>query len=126
MITMAILLIKKQDRIGTDPFHTNGNILIDICSGAFGASELHLADFENPSNRDAVGTILSNAVSGWYWSTLEGTAFPFINPTGSTQFRLRFQIQDNDDGGNDYLKFYSGNARVEDRPQLRIEYYVPR
>jgi hypothetical protein len=32
-----------------------------------------------------------------------------INKTGTTQFRLRFQKDDNDDLAADYLKFYSGN-----------------
>lgn len=51
---------------------------------------------------------------------------PYIHLIGFTQFRLRFQKDDNDDMGADYLKFYSGNAGTASyRPQLIVEYYVP-
>ena len=76
---------------------------------------------------NSVGTIQNNPVGGWYWALLDNTAYPYINLAGVTQFRLGFQIDDNDDRGDDYLKFYSGNYNVlEDRPQLLIEYYVQR
>jgi len=44
---------------------------------------------------------------------------------GITQIRLRFQKDDNDDAGADYLKIYSGDAPAVSRPQLIVEYYVP-
>jgi hypothetical protein len=54
------------------------------------------------------------------------TSFPNINLTGTTQFRLRFQKDDNDDLGADYMKFFSGNyATASARPTLIIEYTVP-
>ncbi|MEW6403776.1 MAG: Ig-like domain-containing protein, partial [Chloroflexota bacterium] len=131
-ITMLLLMIKKQDRIGTDPFTTHGNILIDIRSGAFGSfgpfpvNSLQVSDFQFPSSRDAVGAFPNNPVGGWYWAMLDTTAFQYVNRTGVTQFRLRFQLDDNDDLGNDYLRFYSGNYSAQvDRPQLSVEYYVP-
>jgi hypothetical protein len=50
----------------------------------------------------------------------------YINKTGPTQFRLRFQIDDNDDMGADTIKFYSGDSTVIDlRPTLQVEYYIP-
>jgi len=65
---------------------------------------------------------------GWasvYWSTRDGAAFPYINLTGVTHLRLRFQIDDNDDLGDDYIKFFSGNSAAKaDRPQLLVEYYI--
>jgi hypothetical protein len=38
---------------------------------------------------------------------------------------LRFEIDDNDDLGADYLSFYSGSAAEADRPELVVTYYVP-
>jgi hypothetical protein len=131
VVTMVILSIKRRDRIGTDPFTTHGNVLIDIRSGAFGSLgpfpiySLQTTDFQFPASRDAVGAIANNPVSGWYWSSLDSTAFQYINLFGVTQFRLRYQLDDNDDLGNDYLKFFSGNQSSQgDRPQLLVEYYV--
>ena len=49
-----------------------------------------------------------------------------MNKTGTTQFRLRFLTDDNNDNAADYMKFFSGNyATASARPTLIIEYYVP-
>jgi hypothetical protein len=54
------------------------------------------------------------------------TAYPYINKTGTTQFRLRFKLDDDNDNTADYMKFFSGNyGTVNDRPVLVIQYYVP-
>ena len=43
-----------------------------------------------------------------------------------TLFYLRFKLDDNNDKGADYIKFFSGNYRTASyRPQLVITYYVP-
>ncbi len=53
-------------------------------------------------------------------------AFAFINKIGVTQFRLRFQLDDDNDSIADLLRFFSGdyfNAAL--RPTLIIEYTLP-
>jgi len=133
VITMVILTIKRQGLIGTDPFDTHQNINIDIqkgyfgSAGLFGINGLDLSDFQVPASKSSAGTIYNNPVNGWYWAMLDNTAIPYVNLTGVTQFRLGFQVDDNDDRGDDYLKFFSGNYKAQsDRPQLQVEYYVPR
>jgi hypothetical protein len=125
-------MIKGAGNVGSDPFNTLQNILVDIHSGPFGYigpfpyRGLQASDFQNPSSKDAVGLIQNNPYYGWYWTWLDSSAFQYINVNGITQFRLRFQLDDNDNGRNDYLKFYSGNYNVlTDHPQLSVEYYVP-
>lgn len=132
VITMAILIIKKQGLVGTDPFGTHQNISIDIRSGPFGSigpfgfSGLQLEDFQAPATQNSVGIIQNNSVGGWFWAALDTISLPIINRTGVTQLRLSFQTDDNDDLGDDYLLFYSGNHDVlAERPHLLIEYYVP-
>lgn len=132
IITQVILTIKKQAHVGTDPFVTHRNILIDIRTGYFGSlgpfsiGALQAVDFQAPAHRNAVGVISNNSVGGWYWSLLDGTANAYINPIGVTQIRLGFQVEDNDDRDNDYVKFFSGNTNaLGDRPQLMVKYYVP-
>ncbi len=44
---------------------------------------------------------------------------------GVTQFRLRFNKDDNHDFGADFLKIYSGNAGAKSQPQLIVEYNLP-
>ena len=127
VITKVTLKIRKQGLVGTNPFTTHGNILVDVRKGAFGGSNaLQLTDFQAAASKNAAGTIKNTPSSGWYPVTFNSSAFTYINLTGMTQFRLRFQLDDNDDLGADYLKFYSGNySSVSLHPLLVIEYYVP-
>ena len=133
VVTQAILMIKKQDVIGTDPFTTHQNISVDIRNGLFGNFELFKfgslqpQDFQAPADMYMVGTIQNNPVSDWFWVLLDSRAFPYISLTNVTQLRLGFLLDDNDDLGDDYIKFYSGDYDAQkDRPHLLIEYYVPR
>ena len=53
-------------------------------------------------------------------------AYPLVNLTGHTQFRLRFALDDDDDRRGDCLSFYTGDAAVAaDRPELIVSYYIP-
>ena len=133
VITRALLMIKKDGLAGDDPFTTHQNILVDIRSGAFGFigpfpyRGLQVSDFQSPAHKDAVGMIENNPFNGWYWAWLDSSAFEYISRSGITQIRLRFQIDDDDDMADDYLKFYSGDYDgMADRPRLVIEYYQQR
>jgi len=123
VIKKVKLRIKKQGLVGTDPFTTHGNILVDIRKGAFGGNKaLQLTDFQAAASKNAAGKIKNTPYPG----TFNSSAFPYINLTGVTQFRLRFAMDDNNDHGADYLEFYSGDAgTASDRPLLIIQYYVP-
>ena len=78
-------------------------------------------DFQSPADKEAVGLIQNNPYYGWFWTWLDSSAFQYINLNGTTQFRLRFELDDNDDRGNDYLSYYRD---ITNRPQLVIEYYT--
>jgi hypothetical protein len=131
VITRALLMVKSDGWVGDNPFSTHQNILADIRSGAFGFigpfpyRGLQVSDFESPAHREAVGMIENNPFNGWYWAWLDSSAFEYIDLNGITQIRLRFQIDDDDDLANDYLRFFSGDHdQLADRPRLVIEYYV--
>lgn len=133
VITQAILMLQFQGAAGTDPFATHQYIWIDIREGAFGSfgpfavGALQASDFQAPASAYLVGTIQNNPVGNWYWSLLDARSFPFINRKGSTQFRLGFLLDDNNDKGEDYLSFFSGNfSGASDRPTLLVEYYAPK
>jgi hypothetical protein len=126
VITKVTLKIKLQGLVGNDPFDTHGNLLVDIRKNVFGGNkDIQLGDFQAAASKKNAGTIPRTPVSGWHTKVLSSAVFPYINPHGLTQFRLRFQLDDNDDTNADYLKFYSGDADAASRPQLVIEYYVP-
>ena len=133
VITRALLMLKGQGMVGTDPFTTHQNIVLDIRSGAFGFigpfpfRGLQVSDFQSPSSQDAVGMIENNPFNGWYWAWLDGSSFQYINLNGITQIRLRFQLDDDNNLTNDYISFYSGDYEdLASRPRLVVEYYIPR
>jgi len=132
VITKALLMIQGSGLAGTNPFETHGNIQVDIRSGSFSAlgplplRGLQASDFQAPASMEAAGVIQNNPYYGWYWTWLDSIAFQYIDVYGVTQFRLLFQLDDNNDRGNDYLRFHSGDSGAEsERPQLVIEYYLP-
>jgi hypothetical protein len=131
VITRALLMIKKEGVVGTDPFTTHGDILVDIHAGAFGFfgpfpfRGLQDSDFQSPSSMDSAGMLQNNPLGGWHWAWLDSASFQRIDLDGFTQIRLRFQIEDNDDLGIDQVRFYSGDYEDQaDRPRLVVEYFV--
>jgi alpha-tubulin suppressor-like RCC1 family protein len=127
VLTKVTLKIKKQGLVGSNPFSTHQGLLVDIKKPYFGtALALAAHDFQATANKLAVGTFGTTASSGWYSVTLLNAAYPYINRTGTTQFRLRFKLDDDNDNTADYMKFFSGNyGTATDRPVLVIQYYVP-
>jgi|GEM_PF-3019792 len=128
VITKVTLRIKKQKHFGTNPFTTHGALRADIRKPFLGpGAALQAADFQAAPGASAVASFGTAPRAGdWYSAVLTSTGRTFVNRTGTTQFRLRFNLDDNDDNGADYAAFHSGNASVAaNRPQLVIEYYVP-
>jgi hypothetical protein len=126
IITGATLKIKKQGQAGTNPFNTHVGLRIGIRRPYFGlAADLAINDFQALASMKTIATFSRTPAGEWYSASLTTTAYPYINRAGTTQFRLRFEKDDNDDRGADYLRFYSGNAAVAYRPVLFIEYSIP-
>ena len=127
IITAAQLMIRYQGVVGTDPFPTFGNLLVDIHSGYFGNSiGLELADFSAPASPSTFQEHLSPMPYNWYGTNLSTASnLELINKAGWTQFRLRFALPSNKNNISDYDKFYSGNGPTGSQPQLIVTYYVP-
>lgn len=132
VVTKATLMIRSQSYTGTNPFATHGNIAVDIRKGHFGSAglmgvnSLDRGDFQASASLSNAGIISNNPVTDWYWAVLDPAASQFINLTGVTEFRLRFQLGDNADRSNDWIRFYSGNYHSStSHPILQVEYYVP-
>ncbi len=125
-ITSAQVNIKRQGLVGTDPFATHGNLLLEIRNGLFSNDlDLSLSDFAAPPSGSAPDTFATSTYI-WYAANLSSSNLALVNKYGITQFRLRFDLDDNDDLSSDYLKFFSGDATYEaDHPQLVITYVVP-
>jgi len=131
-VIMKVTLKIRQwgNPVGTNPFSILGGLKVDIRKPYFGSSlNLLASDFQAGANTSGIGTFGSMPVSSWrpwYSAILSNTAFPFINLTGTTQFRLRFSVDDNDNMSADYMRFLSGDYwTVNVHPTLIIEYHLP-
>jgi hypothetical protein len=126
-ITKVVLKIRKQGQVGSSPFGLLGVLRADVRKPWFGTSlNLIASDFQAAAQKIAVGTFGATPVSNWYSAILLSSGYPYINKTGTTQFKLYFTKGDNDDNAADYMKFFSGNyATASARPTLIIEYYIP-
>ena len=125
VILSATLNVKRARILGTNPFDTHGALGVEIGTPCFGSScSLEASDFQAGA-QDIAGLLSSFSVDGWHSAPLGVNVFPYIDRTGATQFRLRFELEDNNDRGMDAIQFLSGDAPPDDRPQLIIEYYAP-
>ena len=127
VVTRVTLKIKKQGLTGTNPFTILGGLKVDIRKPFFGMeAELASADFQAAAEKISAGTFNRIPINNWYTGILSSSGNSGINLRGTTQFRLRFEKDDNDDLGADLLKFYSGNfTTIANQPKLIIEYFIP-
>jgi Right handed beta helix region len=126
VIVSAQLKIKRQGIVGTDPFGTHGTLFLEIRSGSFSNSAaLQTSDFSAAASPGALRDPFAGLTSSWYGAPLRNSNLLLISKFGTTQFRLVFNRDDNDDLGADYIKFFSGNSTAENLPQLIVTYSVP-
>lgn len=124
-IVAATLRLRRGTSSGTNPFTTHGTCWVDVQSGGFsGSTALQTGDFQAAATA-VQSASLSNASSNGAWSegSLNAAGLAAINKTGTTQLRVYFALDDNDDSGTDYLGYYSGdNGTAANRPQLVVTY----
>ncbi len=124
-ITSATLRLVRGTSSGTSPFTTHGSCLADIVTGGFGGSTTFaFADWQAAATATGVATMSNPTANGSASTgTLNAAGLAAINKTGSTQLRLTFTLDDNDDLGYDYIGFYAGeNATAANKPQLTVVY----
>jgi len=125
IITSATLRLLRGTVAGTNPFTTHGTCWVDVQTGGFsGSTTLQAGDFQATATA-VQSTSLSNAASNGTWSTgnLNAAGLAAIDKTGTTQLRVYFSLDDNNDSGADYIGYYSGdNATAANRPQLVVTY----
>ena len=125
VITSVTLRLRRGAVTGTNPFTTHGACRVDAQTGGFsGSTSVQSSDFEASATALAVAT-MSNAASNGDWSEgdLDSAGIAAVDKTGTTQFRLYFDLDDNDDSGNDYMGYRSGDdGNPDNHPQLVVTY----
>ncbi len=125
-ISSATLRIKRSSSVGSNPFRTHGNLLVDIRTSHFGTNtRLQAADFRARASRNKVGRVRSKPTNQWYRAALNDTAFQWVKTNDKTQFRLQFKLDDDDDHSADYMTFHSGRGATANRPTLILKYLIP-
>jgi fibronectin type 3 domain-containing protein len=125
-VLSVTLRLRRGTSSGTSPFTTHGTCWADVQSGTgfSGSTALQTGDFQAAATAVQAAS-LSNAASNGSWSegSLNAAGLAAINKTGTTQLRVYFNLDDNDDTGNDYIGYYSGdNGTSANRPQLVVTY----
>lgn len=125
-IVSATLRLRRGTAVGTNPFSTHGSCLVDIKGGTgfSGSATLQTGDFQAAADAAQVATLsAANANGDWSSGSLNSGGLTRINKTGRTQFRVYFAVDDNDDAGEDYVGWHSGNdATAGNRPVLVVTY----
>jgi pectate lyase len=125
-IVSATLRLTRGSSSGTSPFTTHGALRVDIQNGnGFGGSTvLAASDFQAPAAAQGVAQMSAVTANGQVSTgSLNATGRGLINKTGKTQFRLEFELDDDNDSGNDYIGWHSGDSSTASlRPVLVIEY----
>jgi hypothetical protein len=126
-VVKVTLKIRKMGLQGMNPFKKLGRLIADIRRPFFGVrSGLEVTDFQADAAIYDAATCSGIPIDGWYSVVFKSVAYPQINRFGTTQIRLRFFVDDNNNATADYMKFFSGNyVYPASRPLLIIDYYVP-
>jgi hypothetical protein len=126
VVTGARLRVARKGTTGTNPFKTHQGLLVEMRAPSFGSAALERSDFQAAADPAApVGEFGATAAGRWFAADFGATAFGAISRVGSTQLRLRFRRDDNNDRGADYIRFFSGDADPALRPTLTVQYFVP-
>ena len=127
VITKVTLKILLQSQYGDNPFTALNGLRVDIRKPFFGSTVgLEIGDFQAVAGKPSAATFDDTPFQYWYSATIGSAGYPYINLAGTTQFRLRFATDDNNNHIADYMRFWSGNDTwASDWPRLIIRYNVP-
>ncbi|MFL6235119.1 MAG: M14 family zinc carboxypeptidase [Thermoanaerobaculia bacterium] len=125
-ILSVTLRLRRGTLSGTNPFTTHGTCGVDVQSGSgfSGSTTLQTGDFQAAATAVQAAS-LTNAANNLDWSSgsLNAAGLAAINKTGTTQLRVYFNLDDDNDRIADYIGYYSGdNGTAANRPQLVVTY----
>ncbi len=127
VIESAVLRIQRGGSGGSDPFTTHGTAYVDVKTGGFsGNPALQASDFQAAADAPRAAVLSSASANGdWSEATLDLLGLSAISRTGTTQMRVYFEIDDDDDNLTDFVSYYPGEAADSaSRPQLVVSYFA--
>lgn len=126
-IVSAKLRLLRGTASGTNPFGTFGTCNVDVRGGAgfSGSTTLQNGDFEAAATVSQAASMSNPTANGtWSEGTLNAAGCAAVDKTGTTQLRVYFTLDDNNNSTADYVGFYAAdNNNAANRPQLVVTYY---
>ena len=108
---------------------TFGDLLVDVMTGSLnGLATLENADWQAAPSKLAASKFAWPAYYDFMTlnSRLEAADNGLIKITGKTQFRIRYELDDDNDNTADYVNYATSNhATVAYRPKLKVKYTLP-
>ncbi|HYF53310.1 MAG TPA: hypothetical protein VEA41_03535, partial [Salinarimonas sp.] len=110
---------------------TFGALEVDIVTGHFGLQlALENRDFQSTPSSGYLASVATLTVpaadDGTSSASLSAAGVALVDRTGPTQLRLAFATDDDDDGADDFVGFFSGDhATAAKRPKLTIRFFIP-
>jgi len=99
-ILSATLRLRRGTVSGTDPFATHGTCWTDVQPGAgfSGSTTLQTGDFQAAATAVQAASLTDATANGnWSEGSLSAAGLAAINKTGTTQLRVYFNLDDNDE-----------------------------
>jgi hypothetical protein len=100
-IVSVTLRLLRETVSGTNPFGSNGACWVDVQTEGFsGSTSLQTTDFQAAATVVQAAS-LSNAAANGVWSeaSLGAAGMTAVSKAGTTQFRVHFAVDDNDNAG---------------------------
>ena len=123
-VTSATLRLRRMGVYGTSPASWGGELRVDIKggSGFGGSTALAASDFQAAADATNIGHLSVPSANGDWAAGIFTSGMSYVNLTGTTQFRVYFQVDDNDNATDDFLAFYPGEAGLGYIPELVITF----
>ena len=125
-IQSATVRLRRGTVRGSNPFTSGfGQCRVDVNSGGFGGNTaLQSSDFQAAATAVNAATLSAPAANlDWSEGVLNAAGLAAINVNGRTQVRVYFDLDDNDNGSDDHMGYYSGNnSNAANHPQLVVTY----
>ncbi|MCB1055456.1 MAG: endonuclease [Acidobacteria bacterium] len=125
VVTAVTLRLRRGTVNGTSPFSTHGTCWVDVHNDGLGGNiALTTGDFQAFATAPRSAALSEAAANGdWSEASLDAAGLAAVNKGGTTQLRVYFDLDDNDDRGVDYVGYYAAdNADPANHPQLVVTY----
>ncbi len=131
IVEATLGIVRVGNPVGSIPIGVANSvyedILVDLADPSFGATGLSSSDYQAAATKEAVSKFAwPPYLNGMrIFSRLENPDNDLISVDGTTQFRIRYEVDDNGDNGSDYMSYGTGNHSNPDfRPTLTVKYYI--